>query len=158
MLTRFRDFDSAFAMMDEFRRRMDRLMGDFDFDGYRSPWREADVAWPLRAAGWPPSNLLDAGGNIVLTSELPGLDHKEVKLSINQDVLTVSGERKIETPEGYTAVRQERYPFRFSRSFALPCKVDSERTTAQLKDGVLTVTMAKAPEAQPRQITVRATA
>ena len=59
-------------------------------------------------------------------------------------------------PSGYTAHRRERAPVQFARSFALPCKVDIEKTAAVIKDGVLTVTMAKAPEAQPRQIQVQA--
>jgi HSP20 family protein len=50
--------------------------------------------------------------------------------------------------------RQERPGLRFSRSFTLPTKIDSEKTTAVLKNGVLTLTLPKAPEAQPRQISV----
>lgn len=58
-------------------------------------------------------------------------------------MLTLKGERKSEAPKGYAAHRRERAPVQFSRSFALPCKVDLEKTTALIKDGVLTVTMAK---------------
>ena len=51
--------------------------------------------------------------------------------------------------------RQERTPIKFGRTFTLPCKIDPEKSSAVLKDGVLTVTLAKAPEAQPRQISVK---
>jgi len=51
--------------------------------------------------------------------------------------------------------RQERAPFKFSRSFTLPTKIDSDKTSAAMKDGVLTITLPKAPEAQPRQIVIR---
>ncbi|MCK6588252.1 MAG: Hsp20/alpha crystallin family protein, partial [Polyangiaceae bacterium] len=72
------------------------------------------------------------------------------------DVLTLKGERKSDAPQGYTAHRRERAPIQFARSFSLPCRVDLEKTSAVVKDGLLTVTMAKAPEAQPRQIQVQA--
>jgi HSP20 family protein len=70
-------------------------------------------------------------------------------------VLTVTGERRADAPEGYSVHRQERLPARFSRGFQLPVKVDGAGITAALKDGVLTVTMPKAAESQPRQITVK---
>ncbi len=54
--------------------------------------------------------------------------------------------------------RQERSPIRFSRSFTLPCKVDPDKSTAALKDGVLTVTLSKIPDEQPRQIAINVNA
>ena len=83
------------------------------------------------------------------------MTEKDIQLSIHQDVLTLSGERKQEVPQGYFVHRQERAPLKFARSFTLPCKVDPEKSTATLKDGVLTITLPKAPEAQPRQISVK---
>jgi HSP20 family protein len=71
-------------------------------------------------------------------------------------VLTLSGARKTAVPEGHSAHRQERPSFEFSRSYALPAKVDADKTHATLKNGVLTITLEKAPEVKPRQITVRA--
>ena len=65
------------------------------------------------------------------------------------------GERKPDAPQGAFVHRQERAPVKFSRSFALPCKVDPEKSGATLKNGVLTITLAKASEAQPRQIAVK---
>jgi HSP20 family protein len=68
----------------------------------------------------------------------------------------MSGERKPDESQGYYVHRQERVPVKFSRSFSLPCKVDPEKSTATLKNGVLTITLPKATSAQPRQITVKA--
>ena len=150
-LTGWGDFDRDFAAFDELRRRMDRLFQDLD--GGR--WTAGDRA-ALAAQAWPRANLYDAGSDILLVAEVPGLGQKDVQISATQDVLTLSGERKADAPEGYSVHRKERAGVRFSRSFALPCKINVEKTSATVKNGVLTVTMAKAPEAQPRQITVKA--
>jgi HSP20 family protein len=147
MWTRFGDFDRTFSLMDELRRRMDRV------------WDEYDTSWagePVASATWPRVNVFDTGANVVLTADVPGLSEKDLQISLNADTLSIAGERKVPLPEGYSVHRQERPHAKFARSITLPWKVDSERTTAALKDGVLTLTLAKAAEAQPRQIAVRA--
>jgi HSP20 family protein len=147
MLSRYRDWsdiDRTFSMMDELRSRMNQLFnesGDF-----------------RAAAVFPRLNLFDTGSALLLKADVPGLSEKDVELTINQDVLTLSGERKADAPEGYSVHRQERTPVRFSRSFTLPCRINPENASASIKDGVLTVTLAKAAEAQPRQISVKASA
>lgn len=157
MLTRFSDIDRTFAVMDQLRRRMDRLFDEYEPGHARAEARPnaADEAERLWSRRWPRLSLSDAGANLVLKAEVPGLGDKDVQLSIHQEVLTLSGERKAEVQEGYYVHRQERAPVKFARSFTLPCKVDPEKSSASLKDGVLTVTLAKAPEAQPRQIAVK---
>lgn len=145
MLVRWSDHDSSPAF-DSLRRQVERL-----FD-------EADRPDIFRAApaGSLPVTFTDKGDSLVFSADIPGLTDKDFTLSLAQNVLTVQGERRVRAPEGFVAHRQERAGVRFSRSFALPCRVDSERTTATLKDGVLTITLPKAVEAQPRQITVNA--
>lgn len=140
-----REFDRAVRLMGQLRRRMDRVFEDFDGSyGY-----EPSVEHPR-------TNLYDAGNALVLTAELPGLTDSDLAITLNQDVLTVSGERKADAPEGYASYRQERAPYKFSRSYALPAKVDPEKTSARLDNGVLTLVLEKAPEVKPRQITVKA--
>jgi HSP20 family protein len=153
MLSRFSDLENTFALMDELRRRMDHVWEDFD-----PSWQGTTTPSPrtLSASSWPRINLYDGGSNLVLKADVPGLSDKDVQVTLNDGGLSISGERKVTAPEGYSAHRQERSHVTFSRSFPLPCKVDPEHTTASVKDGVLTITLAKAPEAQPRQITVRA--
>ncbi len=107
---------------------------------------------------WPRVNVYDAGQSLVLSADVPGVAEKDFNITLTPDGLTLSGERKTTVPEGYSAQRQERPAARFTRSWTLPYKVDADRTTATLKDGVLTITLAKAADAQPRQITVRAQA
>lgn len=135
------DFDRTFSLLDEFRRRMDHA-----FEGIE----------PARALEGPRAALFDAGQALRLEVALPGVTEKDVRLTLERDVLTVRAERKDGAPEGYSVHRRERAPFRFSRSFALPAKVDPEKVTATMSKGVLAVELGKAPEAQPRQIQIKA--
>ena len=153
MFSRFSDTSRDFALLDEFRRRMDRV------------WEDMDQSWPANSpargraptsSAWPRVNLYDEGSNLVLKADVPGLSEKDVHVTLNESGVSISGQRKVAPPEGYSAHRQERSSFSFSRSLTLPCKVNPEQTKASVKNGVLTVTLAKAPEAQPRQIAVQA--
>jgi HSP20 family protein len=140
-----RDLDRAVRLMDQLRRRMDRVFEDFE------PAGGSELG-----TGYPRSNVYDAGNELVLTAEVPGLRDSDLSITLNQDVLTIAGERKSDAPEGYSAFRREREPRKFSRSYVLPAKVDPEKTSAKLENGILTLTLEKAPEVKPRQITVRA--
>ncbi|MGC4094165.1 MAG: Hsp20/alpha crystallin family protein [Polyangiaceae bacterium] len=103
----------------------------------------------------PRVSLEDGGATLLVRAEVPGLSDKDVELTLDAGTLTIKGQRREETPEGYSTHRKERSAFRFSRSFQLPTKVDPEKTEAVLKNGVLSVTLHKAQEARPRQISVR---
>jgi HSP20 family protein len=152
MLSRLTDFDRTFDVLDELRRQMDRVWNDYDGTWGVTP----SATQTLSSASWPRFNVLDAGANLVVTAEVPGLTEKDLEVSLEDGVLTIGGERKSLQPEGYAVHRRERPAFRFGRSFALPVKVDAEKTAATVKDGILTITLAKAPEARPRQISVKA--
>ena len=154
MLTRFTPFDRTFAMMEEWRRRMDRAFSDFD-----SPFLPVGTfedPWSLSEATWPQVNMYDTGTNLLFVAEVPGMSDKDLQIQIQNDVLTLSGERKVQVPAGYAPQRRERAPISFTRTFALPAKVDADKVNASLKNGLLHIEMPKVPEAQPRQINVRA--
>ncbi len=151
MLSRFDDLDRTFATMDHLRRRMDRLFDDYEPAKERS--RSVERMWSGR---FPRLAFADKGETLVLEADLPGLGDKDVQLEVHQDVLTLRGERRQDAPQGWFVHRQERAPVKFSRSFTLPCKIDPEKSTATLKNGVLTLTLTKATEARPRQIAVTA--
>lgn len=152
MLSRLSDFDRTFDVLDELRRQMDRVWSDYD-----GSWGVVPAAQQALSQGtWPRFNVFDAGANLVVTADVPGMTEKDLELSLEDGVLSIKGERKVVAPEGYAAHRRERAAAKFTRSVALPLKVDPEKTTAVVKDGVLTVTLAKAPEARPRQIAIRA--
>lgn len=137
----FRDLTRQF---DDLRREMDRVA--FGFDRGFGLGREA----------WPAVNLNDRGAAWELSAELPGLSEKDVELTVNAESVTLKAERKLETPARHTVHRRERAAFRVARTFTLPTKIDPEKVEASLKNGVLTVTLSKAPEAQPRQVQVKA--
>ena len=144
MRTRWNDFERSLAMLDEFRRRMDTLFTDYDRG-----------ALPASHATWPRVNLYDADSTVVLEAELPGVSRDDLDITVTRDVLSISGARTADVPEGYSVHRRERGAFRFARSFTLRDKVDPEKVSASLADGVLTITLEKAPEAQPRKITLK---
>jgi HSP20 family protein len=137
----FADFGRPYAPAAQLRRELDRLFGDFE-----------------RSAAPPTSTLSfeDDGSNFVLRADVPGLTENDFQISLAGNTLTLQGERKNDVPEGYTVHRRERSAFRFARSLELPARVDGEKVTATLKNGVLTLTLPKAAEAQPRQIAVKA--
>ena len=79
-------------------------------------------------------------------------------ISVTANVLTLKAARKVDAPEGYAAHRRERQSFSFTQSYELPTRIDPEKVQASLKQGVLTLTMPKAAEAQPKRVTVSANA
>jgi HSP20 family protein len=104
------------------------------------------------AAGWAPAlDLYENDDNYVATVELPGFKSSDIAIDLQDGVLTLSGERKVET-EG--AFRHERPTGKFTRRVELPNRVDSQRVTAGYQDGILTVTLPKAEEAKPRKISI----
>jgi len=110
------------------------------------------------APGWtPPVDLYETGGAFVLTAELPGLTRDDIDIHAEDSRITIRGAR-VSTPgrdipcEQYHRV--ERGHGRFSRAFGLPERIDVERVTADLKDGVLTVVIPKASDRAARRIVV----
>jgi HSP20 family protein len=147
MFGQWQDFEKAFAAMDELRRRMER-----SFDGWDSPLE----AFPAVGESWPRTSLHDEGENLVLRAEVPGVRQEDLDVSLTEDVLTLSGQRRLAPREGYSAHRQERRPYTFSRSFSLPNRVAGDKIAATLEHGVLTVVLPKAPESRPRRVAVKA--
>jgi len=139
------DWDRSFA---ELREQMTQLLEEFGADR-SSP---SLVGW---GKTWPRLNLADSGDVLMVTAEVPGLSEKDVNVSIEHGVLSIAGERRIQPPEGYSVHRQERDSFKFVRSVAMPCEVQADEATATVRNGLLTVTLPKVPEAQPKRIEVR---
>jgi HSP20 family protein len=138
------DFDRRSTLMDQLLRRMDRALEDFDTG------QSFTTEPPL-----PRVNVHDAGSALVFSAEVPGFGDDDVNITLTQDVLTLSGKRKPEQFEGYSLQRRERLALDFSRSFALPVRVDPDKASASVKDGILTVRLEKAAEVKPRTISVR---
>jgi len=87
--------------------------------------------------------------------ELPGIDLKDINVSITSNVLTIKGVKKVEKEEKKEKYyRKESRSGSFQRTLSLPTAVDAEKIAAELKNGILTITLPKREEEKPKQITV----
>jgi len=111
----------------------------------------------LRGAWSPSVDIFENKNEIVLEAELPGMKAEDVNISIENNVLTLHGERKFEKKdERDNFHRVERSYGSFTRSFTLPPTVSSENAQAEFENGVLRLTLAKREEAKPRRIEIKA--
>ena len=110
---------------------------------------------PLRF--WNPAlDVYEDKDNLFVKAELAGLKKEDIEVSLEDGVLTLSGERKSdEKLAAAQAHRAERFAGRFQRSLTLPSEVKTDQVTASYTDGILTITLPKAEAAKPRQIEVK---
>ena len=134
--------------------RMNRM---FD-ESFRGSGRGSGEDWALGGAWAPAVDIYEQDGNIVVKAELPGVDPKDVDVRVENNTLTLSGQRKIDNEvkqENYHRV--ERAYGTFTRSFTLPSALDQDKIKAEYKDGVLKVTLPKHEQAKPKQINIAVT-
>jgi HSP20 family protein len=144
LLTRFEPF-SEFSTMQDRTNRMNRL-----FRELYSP-EEALTATSFA----PPADVYEDEHTITLKLEVPGIDEKDIDIHIENNMLTVHGERQIEKEEREeNFLRIERQYGSFTRSFMLPSSVDSGQVSAHYDKGLLKISLAKKAEAKPKQIKV----
>ena len=136
----FRDFVSM-------RKDMDRLMDEF----FSAP-STVKSGW-----GLPMIDLYQTDDDVVVKATLPGLDPEDLDIQVIGDTLTIRGELKKETEEKEKTyhIRENQYQS-FSRSVTLPTMVKADKANAEMKNGVLTLTLPKADETKPKVITVKA--
>ena len=102
----------------------------------------------------PYTDVYETEEALTVVMEMPGVDRKELEVELKDDVLRVEGRIDFAKYEGMEPVYTEYNVGHWTRSFALSDKVDRERIAAQLEDGVLTLTLPKTAEAQPRRIAI----
>lgn len=102
----------------------------------------------------PYTDVYETDEAVTLVLEMPGVDRKDVDISLENDVIRVQGRIDYSKYEGMEPVYTEYNVGHYTRSFALPSKVDQQQINAQLEDGVLTLTLPKAAEARPRRIAI----
>ncbi|MBX6370221.1 MAG: Hsp20/alpha crystallin family protein [Rhodospirillales bacterium] len=137
---------SPFASL---QREMDRLFSDFS----------RRFGEPFAEESFPKLDICETDSEIKVTAELPGIDEKDIDVTLRDDVLTIKGEKKAEREEkeeNYHLV--ERSYGSFSRSVRLPSGLDANKVKATMDKGVLTVTMPKPPTAQPKKIEIKSAA
>ena len=143
VLTRWDPFRELGTLQD----RMNRLFHDSFGEG-----REEALTTTAFA---PPVDVYEDEHNVTLKIEVPGIDEKDINVSIENNTLTVHGERRFEKDEKEENFhRVERMYGSFTRSFTLPNTVDPEQVSAHYEKGVLKIRLAKKAEAKPKQITV----
>ena len=144
MLTRWDPFREFVTLQD----RMNRLFRE----PYGPEGREESLSTTTFA---PPVDVYEDEHNVTLKIEVPGIDEKDIDVRIENNTLTVHGERKFEKEEKEENYRRvERQYGSFTRSFTLPNTVDPEQVHANYDKGVLKISMAKKAEAKPKQIKV----
>ena len=127
------------------QRQMNRLFDQFD----------GEDETPMVTYA-PRMNVTDMEDHIEVTAELPGLNRDQVKLEINDGVLTISGEKTDELEKkDRNLYISERVFGTFRRSFQLPSQVDVNKVEASFKDGILNVNLPKVEEAKPKQIEIK---
>jgi HSP20 family protein len=138
--------------IDSLQGEMNRLFSSF----FETPTTRDGGNGTATAHRWIPAmDLVETGEHFVLKADLPGMDEGDVNIEIENDVLTVSGERKTaheEKHEGY--YRLERATGAFSRSLTLPEGIDAERVTATFHNGVLEVRVPKPAQVKPRRVQI----
>lgn len=118
-------------------------------------WDPFFTARPASAFA-PAFEVKETTDSFVLRADVPGVEEKDLDIAVHNGVLTVSGSRSAEErKEGESFALYERQYGSFSRSFALPDMADGDRIEANLKQGVLTLTVAKKAEAKPRKIEIK---
>ena len=128
-----------------FERGIGQVFGGFPVSPFLAPSHE-----------FPMVDVADYPNETVLLVAVPGLTREDVKINMDNNVLTISGERKKHlVPEGGSWIRNETWDGPFSRSIQLPRKIKADAISAELTDGILRVVLPKAEEARPREIAIR---
>ena len=111
---------------------------------------------PESRGSFPPVNLWVGSEQAIVTAELPGVDAKQLDLSVTGNVLTLSGERKLEDlGEKDRYIRHERGCGQFTKTVELPYVVDSDKVDATYKNGVLKVVLSRAESDKPKKIAIK---
>lgn len=125
------------------------LMSEF-FEEWPQAWAERSLAGALRV------DITETDDAYKVRAELPGVSKDDVTVELEQGVLCIRGEKKSRRDEKVERGRRLECAYgAFSRSFPLPKDADADRISAQFKDGVLDVSIAKSPESKPKQIAVK---
>jgi len=143
MLTRRRD---PFATLGDLRVDFARLFGGVFRD---APWTND------QPAAFPALNAWETDEALTVEAELPGFSLEQIDITLLGRDLTIKGTHEEQEPEDARLHRRERPRGSFSRTLRLPYEVDGDAIEARLTDGVLTITLPRAPELRPRKIEVR---
>lgn len=139
---------NPFSEMMALHNQLDRLLGESLERGARGDFDFG--TWS------PPVDLREESDRLVLEMELPGLKKEDIEINLENNVLTIKGERKFEKEEKKDNYHKiERSYGKFSRSFSLPAAIKADEIDASLNNGVLTLSLPYAEEAKPKKISIK---
>ena len=139
------------GVFEPFRQELDELFERFFAEPIEGSGGEVMRAWAPRV------DVEDTDREIIVKADLPGVDPKDVDISVTEGALVIKGEKKEKREEkGKNYQRTERFIGQFYREVPLPPGTDPEKITATSSKGVITVTIAKAPQAQAKKVAVQA--
>lgn len=142
----------VFKELDNLRKEIDEA---FRGAGYNRPFGPTFLS-PLTTRRFPLVNFSEDEGHLYIEALVPGVDPKAIDLSVVRNTITISGERKpFVEKEGQIIHRSELGSGKFSRTLELPVDIDLNKMTAQCKDGILQVTLAKAEYVKPKKIDIK---
>lgn len=140
------DWRSPFEELERLRRQMDWLTGSIPGRILRGP----------TAGVFPLMNVTEDSDRYYVRAELPGIAADALDISVTGDTLSVSGESVMQAENANAKYhRREREPGKFSRVVTLPTQIDTSKVEASSVNGILTITLPKAEETKPKQITVK---
>jgi HSP20 family protein len=141
---------NPFREMEDLQRRMESLFG-------LSARRQDKDDLNFTVSQWSPLvDIVEDDKEYLIKAELPEMKREDIRVSVENNLLTLRGERKFEQEEKDKKFhRVERAYGSFARSFSLPDEVDSGKVSAEFKDGVLKVHLPKSPNAKPKSVEVK---
>ena len=141
----------VFRELDNLRREIDEA---FRGAGINRPLASAFLS-PVTTRRFPLVNFSEDEGHVYVDALVPGVDPKDTDLSVMRNTITISGERKpFVQQQGQIVHRSELGSGKFSRTLELPADIDPDKVSAENRDGILRITMAKAEHAKPKKIAI----
>lgn len=113
-----------------------------------------DLSDPVYRGRWPETNLYEDKDAYLVAVKVPGLEKKEIEISLKDKTITIRGERKKSAAPKGKVLLEERFAGSFERSFMLSDKIDEEHIRAESQNGLLLIRLPKSPEAKPRTIEI----
>jgi HSP20 family protein len=141
----------VFRELDNLRREIDEA---FRGAGFSRPFATTFLS-PLTTRRFPLVNFSEDEGHVYVDALVPGVDPKDTDLTVLRNTITISGERKpFVEQKGQIMHRSELGSGKFSRTLELPVDIDPDKTSAECRDGILRITLAKAAHARPKKIEI----
>lgn len=143
----------AVHAVDSVRHEIDRVFERIMTPSLATSWPSVRLLDSIRTH--PALNVLEDDDNIYIEAEIPGVQAKDLDVTVVDGMLTIEGKRTVNTPADSTLLRGERTTLHFERTMKLPEGVDAEQINAAVEHGVLTLTLVKTGESRTRRIAVK---